>query len=355
MMSTSTTTTTTTTCPTTRTFEAKKSETPFTTAALETDIAFWESYVASRPSPSEDFFRQICAYHAAHAGPNPIKGVAHDVGTGPGNIARRLAPYFARVVGSDLNGGALAAARMLTAPVDAARTTYVQSKAEDLAGLNVLPPAVGVGQTDVLTVSECMPLLDPAAALAAFHALLRPGGTLAIYFYGRPIFTDGPNPAACNEAYEQVANRVSQCLWPYTGTPGFPFHRRGCEAIFSWLDNIAFPADQWDHVQRNKWNADHPLLFNGPAGVDFDLEYVDRRRPDAEQTNQVIDRDYWADHWDFARVHDYLASVFPNYRARASDERKQAVDDALDLLNKTMAGARRKVTFPVVLVLATRK
>ncbi|RMZ84338.1 hypothetical protein DV738_g541, partial [Chaetothyriales sp. CBS 135597] len=317
--------------------EANKTEIPFTTAALEADIAFWEFYVASRPSPSEDFFRQICAYHSAHAGPHPIKGVAHDVGTGPGNIARRLAPYFAQVVGSDLNGGALAAARVLTTPADAARTTYVQSKAEDLASVGVLPPAVGIGQTDVVTVSECMPLLDPAAALAAFHALLRPGGTLAIYFYGGPIFTDGPSPGACDEAYENLANRISQCMWPCAGTPSFPFYQRAYEAMYSWLDNIALPADQWQSVERHKWNADRMLLFNGPAGVDFDLEY------------------FWADHWDFARVHDYLASVFPNYRDRATDERKKAVDDALHKLKETMAGARRKVTFPVVLVLATRK
>ena len=89
-------------------------ETPFTTAALSSDVDFWRSYVSARPSPTEDFFHFINKYHSSHGDSKTT--IAHDVGTGPGNIAERLLAYYDHVVGSDLNDQALAAAPALIPP-----------------------------------------------------------------------------------------------------------------------------------------------------------------------------------------------------------------------------------------------
>jgi hypothetical protein len=92
--------------------------------------------------------------------------------------------------------------------------------------------------------------------------MLRPGGTLAIYFYGRPIF---PDPV-CDTIYDRMATRICQSLLPFKGAPGELFHRRGAEGLVSFLDNIALPASEWQNVERHKWNCDYPLLFNSPEG-----------------------------------------------------------------------------------------
>jgi SAM-dependent methyltransferase len=326
-------------------------ETPFITTESGSDLDFWRSYVAARPSPPNEFFRFIISYHTGHG--ESRTAVAHDVGTGPGNIAAKLAPYFEHVVGSDVNERALASAPALVPAEFFGRITFITTPAEELAN-GVLPENIGPGKTDVITVSECMPMLDPPRALQAFHALLRPGGTLAIYFYGRPIFTDG-NEAVCNALYGRLATRVCTFLHPFKGTPGFALHARAAEALISSLDNIAVPSEDWEHVERHKWNCHDSILFNSKDGYDFEVEPVDRRT-EGEKTVDVADSEFWAEEWDIERVEAYLDSVYPNYRKRAGD-RYAELKDMIEELQEAMGGrdAKRKVTFPVSLILATRK
>ncbi|KAL2021625.1 hypothetical protein VTK56DRAFT_6978 [Thermocarpiscus australiensis] len=337
---------------TTTTSTDTKIESPFTIGALQKNPDFWREYVASRPSPSEDFFRVIQDYHSAHG--DPTTKIAHDVGTGPGNIAERLLRYYDSVVGSDVNEQALAAAPQLIAPEHLRRLTFVRSPAEELADAGVVDAgAGGAGKTDLVVVSECIPLLDAPRALAAFHGLLRPGGTLAIYFYGRPIFTGGADPARLDALYDRIATRICTFLLPFKGTPGFPFHRRGAEALVSQLDNIALPSAAWADVVRYKWNADVPLLFNGKDGYDFDFAPVDRRER-GEVTKEIRDRTWWQDEWDADRVKAYLDSVYPSYIDKAGS-RYVEIEQGIEELREAMGGAKVTVSFPVVLILATKK
>ncbi len=331
---------------------APKVETPFTTGAIQQDANFWREYIASRPSPSEDFFRVIQDYHTSHG--DPSTAIAHDVGTGPGNIAERLLRYYDRVVGSDLNQNALAAAPHLVAPDLVSRLTLVHSAAEGLADAGVVEDNIGGGgKTNLLTVSECIPLLDAPRALGAFRSLLRPGGTLAIYFYGRPIFTGGADPARLDALYDRIATRICSFLLPFKGTPGFPIHQRAAEALFSQLDSIALPSEEWADVVRYKWNPDFPLLFNSQGGYDFDLVYVDRREA-GETTKEIHDRTWWQDEWDADRIKAYLDSVYPGYIAKAGD-RYAEVEEGIEEFREALGGGAVPVTFPVVLLLATRK
>ncbi|KAJ5613784.1 hypothetical protein N7528_007438 [Penicillium herquei] len=317
--------------------------TPFTSGALDSDAKFWKSYIASRPTPSEDFFHLINEYHAKHS--DGRMEVAHDVGTGPGNIAARLAPYYSHVVGSDVNERALAAAPKLLSPDLATRMTFIQSPAEALVTAGI---PENLQQTDLLTVSECMPLLDAPKALEAFHTLIRPGGTLAIYFYGRPIF---PDPT-CDAIYDRMATRICQFGLPFKGTPGEPFWRRGAEGLLSFLDNIALPESQWQNVERHKWNCDYPLLFSGPEGFDFVVEPVDRRA-EGEVTHDLVDREFWVHEWDADDVAAYLESVFPRYQDQAGD-RYSEIEVMREELREAMGG-KQQVSFPVVLILGTRQ
>ncbi|KAE9364971.1 hypothetical protein N431DRAFT_563028 [Stipitochalara longipes BDJ] len=331
--------------------ETKKLETPFTSGARKSgsSVQFWKSYVESRPAPTEDFFQLINEYHKSHG--DALTEIAHDVGTGPGNIAARLAAYFNHVVGSDVNEDVLAAAPSLV-PADVLnRVSFIKSPAEALTR-NTPPQLGGQGTTDLVTVSECMPLLDPPTALKAFYDILRPGGTLGIYFYGPAVFVDG-DVAKCNAAYDKVATRICSFNQPMKGTPGFPFHLRGAEALISYMDNIAIPGEDWESVERHKWNCDYPLIFNSKAGFDFDFSPVDRRAK-GEVTKEVIDRNFWGAEWSLNEVKSYLDSVYPNYRDKAGIHYAE-VEEMLEELRAAMGGEKRKVTFPVVLILATKK
>ena len=59
-----------------------------------------------------------------------------------------------------------------------------ESSTERLSALH--DPASG----DLVAAAECMPLFDAPSALASFAHSLRPGGTSAIWFYGRPAFAE---------------------------------------------------------------------------------------------------------------------------------------------------------------------
>lgn len=277
--------------------------------------------------------------------------IAHDVGTGPGNIAARLAAYFEQVVGSDINEGALEAAPAVVPHEALKRMSFVHSPAETLH--QTVPAQYGgQGTTDLLTVSECMPLLDAPSALKSFHALLRPGGTLAIYFYGPAVFTDG-NADACNTIYDRIATRICTFNQPMKGTPGFPFHLRAGEALLSELDSLAIPAEEWEAVERVKWNCDHPLLFNSKSGFDFDWTPVDRRNPQ-ERTIEIPDRSFWQHHWGVGEIRSYLDSVYPNWRDKAGDKAAE-LEPLFEELSQAMNHEKRLITFPLVLVLATKK
>ena len=250
-----------------------------------------------------------------------------------------------------MNEKALAAAPSLAQPELLERMSFIQSPAEALA--QKTPPQLGgQGTTDLITVSECMPLLDAPKALKAFHDILRPGGTLGIYFYGPAVFADG-DVERCNAAYDKVATRICTFNQPMKGTPGFPFHLRGAEALISYMDNIAIPSQDWESVERHKWNCDYPLIFNSKAGFDFHFEPVDRRET-GEVTKEVINRDFWSAEWSIENVEAYLDSVYPNYRDKAG-ARYAEVEEMLQELHAAMGTEKRKVTFPVVLILATKK
>lgn len=337
-----------------QTIVESKFETPFTTAARKADLPFWRRYISGRPVPSAEFFDLINEYHASHSDGRTV--VAHDVGTGPGNIAQKLLLHYDRVVGSDVNEKALAAASLIASREDLDRLTFIHAPAEKLATAPI-PSAIGVGNTDLVIVSECMPLLDAPRALQAFHTLLRPNGTLAVYFYGRPIFVDDDDADEFNTVYDILATHICRFLLPMKDTPGFPFWQRGVEGLASYLDNIALPADEWDAVQRLKWNCNHPLLFNNADVFDFPVVPVDRRGPDEKQQERsVIDLGFWAQEWDAEHVQEYLLSVFPDAREKAGEKGYKEIEELVADLRKRM-GARgtRKVTFPVVLILATRK
>ncbi|KAI0906726.1 S-adenosyl-L-methionine-dependent methyltransferase [Ustulina deusta] len=325
---------------------------PFTSGAIDSGSAFWESYIASRPSPPESFFRIIQTYHRGHG--SHRTSVAHDVGTGPGNIARRLLPYFDYVVGSDLNADALAVARKLTQAEHTERMAFIKSSAEELLAAPV-PEIARPGDTDLVLVSECMPLLDAPKALTVFEKMLRPGGTLAIYFYGRPIFL-GDNAAECNGLWARLADCVVQCFHPFKGTPSYSSYHRSAITLHSWLDNIELPKQSWKQVERIRWNPDWPLRFCGLAGYDFELEVVDRTQ-DGE-SKRVFDHDFWTQEMSAQQVSGYLSSVLPGYRDRPNAAGRLAeIDVLLQRLQEVMGGERatRKVTFPVSLILAKKR
>ena len=156
--------------------------------------AYWDNYLETRAEYSRNFYDQILEYHRLH-NDGLTKGIAHDVGTGPGQVALEMSKHFDKVIASDNNETLLAAAaaRIENLDVKCNHITWEAAAAEDLSSKHK------PGSAAMLTAAECLPLLDIPRAMSTFDHILQPKGTLAAWFYGTPVFSE-PEFAACDSS-----------------------------------------------------------------------------------------------------------------------------------------------------------
>jgi ubiquinone/menaquinone biosynthesis C-methylase UbiE len=115
-----------------------------------------------------------------------------DVGTGPGDIARRLAPYVERVDAVDWSAGMLALGQQLPGGDDP-RIRWIQGRIEEVT----LEPSYSL-----ITAGDSLHWMDWSAVLPRFVTLLEPGAFLA-------ILTRAPHEIAWREPFTPVFRRYS--------------------------------------------------------------------------------------------------------------------------------------------------
>jgi len=93
-----------------------------------------------------------------------------DVGTGPGDVARRLAPYVERVDAVDWSAGMLALGKQLPGGDDP-RINWIQGRVEEVT----LDPPYGL-----ITAGDSLHWMDWETVLPRFAAALEPDGFLAL-------------------------------------------------------------------------------------------------------------------------------------------------------------------------------
>ncbi|KAJ6547439.1 S-adenosyl-L-methionine-dependent methyltransferase [Mycena capillaripes] len=311
------------------------------------DKEYWDTYISARPKyDGGRFYERIFEYHAAHSASSESWDSAHDIGTGPGNVAAMLLTRFNKVVASDPNAMHLDIAqhRLAAAAVDMSRISFIEAAGEAIA--DHFP----AGSADLITAAECLPLMDADAAVSCFARMLRPGGTLAIWFYGRPIIAAStPN---CQVAFNRLLNHAFRLVI----TEGQPGWKRATDRLASWLDDVAFPAGQWEAVERWKWNPTAPLVFHEPETVDaFPVERTSRIDAKRENIFEVEDKAFWAERWDAAGVRRFITVILPGVKAHI-DGTDSTFEALFAELEKAMGGPEvvHDITWPVILLLATR-
>ncbi|KAL8882239.1 MAG: hypothetical protein Q9198_000729 [Flavoplaca austrocitrina] len=284
----------------------------------------WESYITHRPAPTSDFYQLIYDHHRAHGGEFNL---AHDIGTGPGNIAQQIGKAFKKVHASEPS---------------AYHTS--QCRGEDISTQG----GHAAESVDLITVAQCIPLMNVDQAISGFGKLLKTNGTLAIWFYGRPAFADPKQRES-----QLIINRILSKAWdrvrPMKGT-GF---ERAKIMLCAFLDNVAFPEGEWKQVRRLKWNHDKPMMFLENDDVDFDIRWDSAVRED-ELEEKMIDRGFWAVDADVGWMRGFVDYALP---WENKDEEKAQFDGLFKELERAMGGKekKQKVTWPVALLLATKK
>lgn len=101
----------------------------------------------------------------------PARGLAWDCATGNGQAAVGLAKHFDRVVATDASADQIANA------IAHPEVVYRVTRAED-SGLDA-------GTADLVTVAQALHWFDLDAFYAEVRRVIRPGGVLAVWCYGR--------------------------------------------------------------------------------------------------------------------------------------------------------------------------
>ncbi|KAI4263965.1 MAG: hypothetical protein L6R42_000908 [Xanthoria sp. 1 TBL-2021] len=310
------------------------------------DHEFWDAYVSTRPNYSEPFYNIIHDYHASHSS---SQDTAHDVGTGAGKVVEDLLRHYSHFVASDTDADHLAVAKSrLSKQHDESRVSYTHSKAEDLASHH---PAASA---DMIATGECIVLMDRDSGLQSFATLLKQGGTLAIWFYGRPTFSDPTLRATA----QPLLDKIMVLNWKNViggSTPRRAWGFKRCaDAMESWLDYLPFDPQTWTDVRRYKWNTHGTLPFFGQEACGYPIEPSSNVR-DGEKVVVEEDAAFWLNEWDIEALRAYFKVLFPGFR-EALGEGDGEIEGLFGELAKAMGGegVKRKFTWPCALVLATR-
>jgi SAM-dependent methyltransferase len=160
------------------------------------DEEYWNIYLEARPEYSQAFYESVYGYHESHSG---LTEMALDIGTGPGQVAAELSTHFHHVIASDNNITHLEVAQhRLGSLISSHNVELLQCAGEEVAQ-HIQPSSV-----DLVAAAECMPLMDAEKAIDAFAKVLKPNGTLAVWFYGRPYFAEPEFKDQCQTVLEKI-------------------------------------------------------------------------------------------------------------------------------------------------------
>ncbi|KAI9652279.1 MAG: hypothetical protein M1831_007065 [Alyxoria varia] len=313
------------------------------------DEQYWTNYLAARPKYSPEFYDIIYKYHDTHNGSDESSyALAHDVGMGPGQVTGEVAKRVSRVIGSDANSSHVDVAKHRLSDLYAAgKVDFIEALGEEVAAKS---PG-DARKVDFVVGGESFALMDTDRAKTCFAELLKPGGTLAVWYYGRPIFNGEPK---VQEIYNKIVTKIFRPVVSGGNEASRAMWKRSTEIMATWLDNIDFSPEQWTDVQRHKWNSHAPMEFFHDSACDYPIERTSLVSP-AEKVIETQDNSFWAEDWDIADVKRFVLANVPTFRESESEEKElEALWEDLDAAMGGK-GEKKHITWPVVLVLATRK
>jgi SAM-dependent methyltransferase len=306
---------------------------------------YWHEYIAVRPPYDRRIFDPIFNYHAANK--SQFNDVL-DIGTGAGSALGPLLQRFKNVTASDNDTVSLAFAQERYRHIPSSQLSWTTSRGEDL--IEHHDPS----SFDLVTCALAFPLLDTDKVLHTVFTLLRSGGTLAIWFYGPPIFLD---PFLAEKAQPLLYAALDHYFQPVVSggdAQELASWKRVADGMASWLDYIPFSQDNWTDVHRRKWNnAGARLSFFGPAACDFGVEPASAVGSHETVTDEQSPS-FWKSYWDAGILKRFVLSIFPKPKSMIKTDK--ILDKHLEKLEELMGGPGVKVsmTWPAVLILVRK-
>ncbi|KAJ2851409.1 hypothetical protein IWW36_001177 [Coemansia brasiliensis] len=221
-----------------------------------------DKYQANRPRYRSSLVDTILGYHKRD-NPEATTDLVVDVATGTGIFARQLAPYFKKVIGTDISNTMLESARKAE---QNQRIEYIYAPSEDLAFLKD-------HSVDVITAATGAHWFEVDKFVAEAKRVLKPSGTLVIFGYpGFAHFVDYPQ---CDQLIKNFGIGDSRLG---------PFWARGREVLVNGyrVYHRHLSCNGWVGIQRNIYpdtiegepSAElAPVLASEPNIMDFEVTW----------------------------------------------------------------------------------
>ena len=193
-----------------------------------------------------------------------------DVGCGPGTAVRVLAPHFAHAVGIDPSEGMIAMARALGGSLTSGGEPihFEVSTVEDIPTSLAEP-----GSIDLLVAATAAHWFDMARFWPRAAALLKPGGTVALWTSGTALVDkEGmPNGAAIQAAIDRVEEALDAYMMPgnrlVSGLYADLTLPWGLEEPMGEFDRESFVRKEWN-TREGAEPVDEFYASQKPATVD---------------------------------------------------------------------------------------
>lgn len=223
-----------------------------------------EAYARARPDYHPFLYETVINWHISTGG---RLDTLLDVGCGPGNAARALAPRFAHAIGLDPSEGMIATARAVGGVSSSSKPVRFEvSTAEELGG-NLSPP-VQDSSVDLIIAANAAHWFDMSGFWPSAARVLKPGGSVALWTTGQiRTHPSMPNAAAIQAAIEQ---HQESHLKPYYTPGSILAHNRYVDLPLPWMLEQPVPEFDESTFFRKDWDDGEKFVV-GPSEVDLDI------------------------------------------------------------------------------------
>lgn len=209
------------------------------------------NYAQNRPTYHPNLYKTIVNHHLSTGG--ELITIL-DVGCGPGNAVRDLAPQFVHAVGLDPSEGMISAARSLGGVTSNLEPICFElSTAEDLAQNSRPIPDSSI---DLIIAATAAHWFDMVRFWPRAAQVLKPGGTVAFWTGGGSFLHPSmPNNAAIQAAISEIEE---QHLKPYIEQGSLLAENLYTDLLLPW--SLPVPSSEFDQASfyRKDWNEAIP-------------------------------------------------------------------------------------------------
>lgn len=221
------------------------------------DINQGKAYATGRTDYSPFVYETVIKQHRQNGGKF---GTLVDVGTGPGNAARALAPHFDHVIGLDPSTGMIDAAISIGGATRSGEPIqFRMSTAGDL-GMNLDPPVLP-GSVDLITVANAAHWFNMKAFWEAAKQILKPGGSVAIWTTGD--IEPHPDMPAGDKIEATWAEMLEKEVFQHYAPGNIVVCNRYRDLEMPW--DVSEPVAGWDKSSmfHKEWDRDEEFFLGG--------------------------------------------------------------------------------------------